>query len=140
MLVIDASVCVKWFIEEENSKIALSLKRSHLLETNILIAPDLLIPETTSALFKSNLFSLAEIKNCIRQLYELDINLVSISSHLIMLAIEFASTKSISIYDAIYLATAKELGLHFITADKKLHTRVHHDLHFVNLLSEFTAL
>lgn len=139
MFVIDASVCVKWFIEEDDSKIALSLKRTHLIEADILIAPDLLIPETTSALFKSRLFSLAEIKSCIRQLYELDMNLISLSPDLIMLAIGLASTKSVTIYDAIYLATAKELGLQFITADKKLYTQVHGDLHFVNLLSQLAV-
>ena len=136
MFVVDASVCVKWFIEEEGSEIALSLKQSHIIEARILIAPDLLIPETTSALFKSKLFTFAEIKSLIRQLYELDINLISLSSELIMLAIELVSTNSITIYDAIYLAAAKELGLHFITADKKLYSHVHNNLRFVSLLSQ----
>lgn len=135
MYVIDASVCVKWFIEEDDSKIALSLKHSHLVEADILIAPDLVVSETTSALFKSELFSLPEIKSCIRQLYELDIDFITPSLDLIMLAIELTSVKSITIYDAIYLATAKKLGLQFITADKKLYTQAT-DLHLVILLSD----
>ena len=135
MYVIDASICVKWFIEEDDSEIAVSLKGSHLTGTDILIAPDLAIPETASALFKSKLFSPAEIKSCIKQLYELDIDFISLSSDLILLAIELASVKSISIYDAIYPATAKELGFPFITADKKMYAKVS-DPHSVTLLSD----
>lgn len=136
MFVVDASVCVKWFIEEGDSKIALSLKNSHLAEKDLLIAPDLLIPEITSALFNSNLFSLNEIKDCIRQLYELDLNLISLSPDLMMLAIDLASDNSITIYDAIYLATAKILNIKFITADKKIYNKTLSNLHFVTLLTQ----
>ncbi len=45
-LVIDASVAIKWVIEEEGTAEALTLRRQHL------IAPDLIIPECANILWK----------------------------------------------------------------------------------------
>lgn len=48
MIVVDASVAVKWFVEEEGHQFALSLLEQHL----VIIAPDLIFSETTNVLWK----------------------------------------------------------------------------------------
>ena len=60
MLVIDASVVIKWFIEEKDSAKALLLKDNHINGKTILIAPDLLIYEAANVLLFSKIFGLLE--------------------------------------------------------------------------------
>lgn len=60
MFVIDASVVIKWFIEEKDSAKAVLLKEKHINGKTILIAPDLLIYEVANVLLFSKIFGLLE--------------------------------------------------------------------------------
>ncbi|HHT9126515.1 MAG TPA: type II toxin-antitoxin system VapC family toxin [Candidatus Brocadiia bacterium] len=135
MLVIDASVVIKWFIEEKDSAKALLLKDNHINSKTILIAPDLLIYEVANVLLFSKIFTPLEIKGCLQDLYELEIDLINPSIDFVLSAIELAFSKQISIYDASYLALAKELDTKLITADKKLYTSANEPNH-IELLSD----
>lgn len=135
MLVIDASVVIKWFIEEKDSAKALLLKDNHINGKTILIAPDLLIYEVANVLLFSKIFTPLEIKGCLQDLYELEIDLINPSIDFVLSAIELAFSKQISIYDASYLALAKELDTKLITADKKLYTSAN-EPHLIDLLSD----
>lgn len=137
MHVIDASVVVKWFIEEEDSTKALALKQRHLNGQSLLIAPDLLVCETANVLLSSNLFTVREAKRCLQNLYELEIDFMAPSPGLIALSIELAFVNQITIYDALYLATAKQFNIQLVTADRKLH-RATQGLSCTILLSELT--
>jgi len=134
MFVIDASVAVKWFIEERDSPTALQLKNDHSRGKITLLAPDLFIYEVTNAILSSNLFTLDERKRCLRDLYELEIDLINPSIDLMLPTLEIASSKKISIYDASYVILAKEFDIKLVTADEKLYTSVK-DLRCVELLS-----
>jgi len=134
MLVIDASVVIKWFLEEKDSRQALLLKNEHINGKNILIAPDLLIYEVVNVLACSKIFSSIEITRSIQDLYELEIDLINPSIDIILSATEFALHKHISIYDASYLALAKELDLKLVTADEKLYASAKEQLD-IELLS-----
>ena len=135
MLVIDASVVIKWFIEEKDSAKALLLKDNHINGKTILIAPDLLIYEVANVLLFSKIFTPLEIKGCLQDLYELEIDLINPSIDFVLSAIELAFNKQISIYDASYLALAKELDIKLITADKKLYTSAN-EPHLIDLLAD----
>lgn len=135
MLVIDASVVIKWFIEEKDSAKALLLKDNYINGKTILIAPDLLIYEVANVLLFSKIFTPLEIKGCLQDLYELEIDLINPSIDFVLSAIELAFSKQISIYDASYLALAKELDTKLITADKKLYTSAN-EPHLIDLLSD----
>lgn len=106
MFVIDASVAVKWFIAEKDSSLALSLKDKHINGKTVLIAPDLLIYEVTNVLVFSKLFTSSDIKSCVQDIYNLEIDLLNPTSDIILPASELALDKQISIYDACYLALA----------------------------------
>ena len=62
MFIIDASVVIKWFIEEEDSIKAILLKDEHIQGKTILIAPDLLIYEVANVLMISKIFITADEK------------------------------------------------------------------------------
>ncbi len=121
MFVVDASIVVKWFIEEKDSNKAILLKENHVTGKNILIAPNLLIYELANVLLFSKLFNSIEIERCLKDLFEIEMDLINPSSDLILSAIELACDRHLSIYDASYLTIANELNIKLITADEKLY-------------------
>lgn len=134
MLVIDTSVVIKWFIEEKDSAKAALLKDKHINGKTILIAPDLLAYEAANVLIFSKIFSPVEINRCLEDLYALEIDFISPSIDLLSIAAEFAIHKHLSIYDASYLALAKELDIRLVTADEKFFNSCK-ELKCVDLLS-----
>ena len=50
MYVLDASVILKWFLEEENSEKAITLKDGHSRGEFLVVIPDLAIYEVANAL------------------------------------------------------------------------------------------
>src|SRR3989338_3665351 len=117
MFVIDASIVIKWFIEEKDSDKALLLKNKHINGKIILIAPDILIYEVANVLAFSKMFSSPGLQKCIQDLYDIEIDLINPSPDILLPAIALALDKQISIYDASYLSLAKELDTKLITAD-----------------------
>ena len=116
-LCIDASIAIKWVIEEAGTKEALALRNNAKL-----IAPDLLISECANILWKK--VQRKELRKneallAARLLQGAEIELVPTRSLLeatTQLAIELAHPA----YDCAYLALAMERGCRFITADDRL--------------------
>jgi predicted nucleic acid-binding protein len=116
-LCIDASIAIKWVIEEAGTKEALALRNNAKL-----IAPDLLISECANILWKKvqrKELQKNEALLAARLLQGAEIELVPTRSLLeatTQLAIELAHPA----YDCVYLALAMERGCRFITADDRL--------------------
>jgi predicted nucleic acid-binding protein len=114
--VIDASVAVKWVIEEDGTSEALMLRRRTRL-----IAPELLVAECANILWKK--VQRDELSNdqaflAARLLQAADIEFLSTRSLLetaTKLAIEFEHPA----YDCLYLALAIERDCPFVTADER---------------------
>jgi len=136
MHVLDTSVVVKWYVEEEDSDKARILMQNHLDGKSTLVVPDLLIYEVANALKYSGAFSEKEICESVQDLYDLKLDIIAPLPSVIYPAIKISLTKDIAFYDAFYLALAQEIKSPLITADKKLYQKVK-DLEFVKLLTEF---
>jgi len=119
-LIIDASVAVKWFLNEENSDIAINLKNSFLKGELILIAPDLIILEILNAL-RYNRQKKDELIRANKDVLELNLNLIKINNELLMKTIENSIKYNITVYDALYVTLAQVHGTFLITADKGLY-------------------
>lgn len=133
MFVLDASVVLKWFIEEEDSKGArLLLQAYDNGEINIAV-PDLLISEVSNALLYNPALSHSETLKCIKSLYDLSLDIIAPVLDISIATIQFSYKKKITFYDAIYVVLAQQLGFQYVTADTKLYTRIK-DLPFVKLL------
>ncbi|MFY8095984.1 MAG: type II toxin-antitoxin system VapC family toxin [Niveispirillum sp.] len=136
-IVIDASVAVKWLISEDNSTAASPLRGFPL------IAPDLLLVEVASILWKK--VRLGEVPASITQaalpvLEEIGISLVT-NKALVGRALELACDLNHSPYDMFYVALAIDRDIPLITADRRLVNRVRQSGHpwatLVTPLTEF---
>ncbi|MEO5765689.1 MAG: type II toxin-antitoxin system VapC family toxin [Casimicrobiaceae bacterium] len=116
-LVIDASIAIKWVVEESGTAAALELRRGARL-----IAPDLLTPECATILWKKvarKELSTEEALLAARLLQGAEIELVPTRALLeatTRLAIDLAHPA----YDCVYLALAIEEQCRFVTADERL--------------------
>jgi predicted nucleic acid-binding protein len=120
VIVVDASVVVKWYLPEVHGEAALRLLDS----PDEFIAPDHLFAETTNAIWKAvrrRELSAAEGLDIIARLDdEVEIDLVSCRT-LTADALEIAVTFGRSVYDAMYIALAINRNTRLITADSRLY-------------------
>lgn len=112
---IDASIAVKWLVEEEGTAQALALRGAY----GKLMAPDLLVPECANVLWKKTKRGEVlpqEARLMARLLSSAEIELVGTRSFL-----EAATQMAIELdhpaYDCMYLALAMEQDCTLVTAD-----------------------
>jgi predicted nucleic acid-binding protein len=114
-LVIDASIAIKWVVQEEGSEAALALRTRAEL-----IAPDLMIAECANILWKKverNEVSKSEALIAARLLQRANVDILS-TRNLLEPATRLAIELEHPAYDCIYLALAIEMDCRFGTADK----------------------
>lgn len=115
-LIVDASVAIKWVIEEPGTAAALALRKYRLS------APDLLIPECANVLWKKvrrKELTAQQALVAARLLERAELDLIPMRNLL-----EPAATLALALdhpaYDCIYLALAAKTGRFFVTADQGL--------------------
>ena len=119
-VVVDASVVVKWFVEEEGSDKALRLRDKYIDGEISIIAPELIIFEVLNALYYKRLFSESEMKEISEALEAYSFTLYSLKGEYAEKTIETAVENGITIYDASYVALAMIKDTYMYTADEKL--------------------
>lgn len=134
-LLLDSSVVVKWFIQEEDSDEALELRDGFLAGRLNLIIPELALYEIANALKFSKLFAADEIKKCVQALLALDIEVLVFDFDCLEEAIELSTERDLAIYDAYFIACAKYNNLIFISADERALKKID-DFEFALSLSE----
>jgi predicted nucleic acid-binding protein len=115
-LVIDASIAVKWVVEEEGTPQALRLRKQAKL-----IAPELLVAECANILWKKvrrEDLSREEALLAARLLQIAEIELLPTRS-LLEAATRIALDLDHPAYDCLYLALAVERECRFVTADER---------------------
>jgi len=135
MLVVDASVMVKWYCVEEDTDKALLIRDEHVRGKVKITSPDLVILELANAIRYKENSTTEDVDDVLSNFVRLNLDIVVPTIELVKRASRFSFEYNTTIYDAIYLALAEELSYDFITADEKLHRKVH-DLSFVRLLKE----
>jgi predicted nucleic acid-binding protein len=117
--VVDASVVMKWFVDEEGTDKALIFKREHNDGRVLLVVPDLLIMEILNVL-KYKKKSLAELKKVGKDLIESQMQFERINDVLVEKALEISLEYDFTFYDSLYVALAQVNGVEFVTADENL--------------------
>lgn len=132
--VLDASILVKWFVDEKYSDYA-NLVRDNYIEGIIkLHAPELLRYEVMNSLIYSNLFSNKELPLANESLDNYRILIHKWNKVVADHATNIAFETNEPIYDSYYLALAIHLGCKFITADSKFYKKFIDKEYFENML------
>ena len=135
-IAVDASVVVKWFVEEKYSKEALIIRDSFIEGLVDIVVPSLLYFEVLNALKYSGAFGEDELKKIARILEDYQFTLYELEGAYAEKAVEIAMRKGITIYDASYVALALIEGVDLYTADEKLLTKTQ-DLKITKHLKNF---
>ena len=134
MIIVDASVAVKWLIEEEGTDRALALR------DETMVAPDLLLTEvgnTLRSLTLRNALTSVQAQDMFDVMAMAPIELRLMGPELVSGALKLALRLGHPIYDCVYLALSIQTGAPMITADAKFARRVQADKelkHAVKLL------
>ena len=133
--VLDSSVVIKWFSNEDYTETALEL-RDKFVEGDIeIVVPDLQIYEIANALRYNKQIKKSGVENAVKSLIEIGIKIISPKSEVMKTAIDMAYDYDLTIYDSYFIALAKDLNFMFVTADEKLYKKIK-NLRFVKLLKD----
>jgi len=124
MIIIDACVAMKWFIEEAYTPNAVCIQEKLLKRELTVVVPDLLFYEVTNVLKMKAVTNSAEVVSAIQFLFESNLRVIPVSKELLELATYISDKFGITIYDSVYVALAKDFDCPFITADEKIIERV----------------
>lgn len=117
--VVDASVVVKWFLNEAGSENALKLKEEHVLGKTLIVVPELMVFEVLNALrFKKK--TQTELVEAGKFLEDMQFRVEKTSEFILQKTIQVSLQYNLTIYDAAYIALAMVHGAPMITADKEL--------------------
>lgn len=119
-MVVDTSVAYKWVrsADEESVPEALALLDAHSDGTLLLTAPALLPVELANALRYSGLDE-ADMVALAEEFDAFGIELIEADSRRIARAVRLALRHRLSVYDALFLQLAEELGCPLVTADRR---------------------
>jgi len=117
--VVDASIVVKWFVDEDGSEEALSLRADHVAGRVTLVVPELLFLEVLNTLrYKGGTTETLAVAN--KALSDIQFHVEKLNVFLLEKACQLALEHTLSLYDATYLALGAIHGSVVVTADEKL--------------------
>lgn len=137
--VIDASIAVKWFVNEKDSDKALRLRASYLEGEVELVAPNLILYEVANALRFHPHYELTEanLLDSVTALSDMQIG-VDVTTDVWLQAFRMSLSQNLSVYDAVYMAMSVVLDARLVTSDKKLVDKLDQSMrNRVTLLQEF---
>ncbi len=127
LVVADASVVVKWFVEEEHSDAALRLRDDHVDRALDIASPDLLHHEVLNTLRYNPAIGEKQLKQVATALEKYSLWLQPMTGELAATTIENALAHGISIYDSAYLSLGLIRDAVVYTADRRLIDKTGHE-------------
>jgi predicted nucleic acid-binding protein len=138
MIVVDASVIIKWIkSDERDSDAAKSLYLKHVHTTEKIIVPKLLYFEVANYLATKTQFSRDDIRDGMNLIYKAKLEIHEMEMKELILSSIAAKDYKTSVYDMSYAVIAQKYKTVLITADEKFVKAT--KFPFVKLLSEFDA-
>lgn len=134
LVVLDASIVVKWFHEESDTPLAQSFQERMLAGEIRVSVPPLLFYEVANVLTLKAPSEINAVEEALSSLQTMPFQVVEVMPGILIDGVRLAHQFRISVYDALYVALALFLKGVVITADKKLKEKV--NLPCIRLLSE----
>jgi len=121
VVVVDASILVKWYVVETFREEALDLRESYLKGDIELVSPAIMPFEVLNAVrYAKREIDEEKLKKVSRSLSLYGVQLYQLQGDYIDLVIETSLHNNITVYDASYVALAQYLETILYTADEKL--------------------
>lgn len=135
MIVIDASIAIKWIRKEEvNHKEARALLKKHLIKTDEILVPDLILYEVANALAtKVQIPSFVALRS-FTQLKKFDLNVYRPTFKDVHKTTKLAKKYNTTVYDMLYAVVAKKHKTYLFTADDNFTRKT--NFKFVKLLKD----
>lgn len=124
LVVADASVVVKWFVEEEHTDAALRLRDDYVDRTVDIASPDLLPHEVLNALRYNPGLGERQLKEIVEALDKYSLWLAPLEGDLARTCVENSMRHGISVYDSAYISLGQIREIPVYTADRRLINRV----------------
>jgi len=139
-IVVDASVVIKWFLDDEEEVAAARRLRDDFVSFKVqVLAPTLIFCEVGNAFlvaYRLNRLTLRHVRSYLQDF--LDIALPTFfSPRITASAFELARKYQLSVYDALYVALARSEGCDFYTGDKKLFRKLSRKLPEVKWVGDY---
>ena len=117
--VLDTSVVVKWCANEFDSADAIMLlehvRRNHIR----VVVPDLLLHELSNSLRWNQNFNEVDVNDALKAFLSLCFEIIAPYRRLLEMSVGIAYAYNCTVYDALFLAIAKENNCILVTADAK---------------------
>ena len=124
IVVADASVIVKWFVDEEYTDDALSLRKDYVDGNTDIACPDLLSYEVLNALRYNPELGEEHLKMAAEAMEKYNLWQYPVQGDLARLCIRNSFAYGISLYDSSYVSLAEHIDSMLYTADEKLLDKV----------------
>lgn len=123
VVVVDASVCVKWYLDEEYSDRARLVRDMFVKDELAIAVPSLIFYETLNALRFSGLYNQQELEMAADSMSKYGLETWQPTGEVYRQTARISYTRKITVYDASYIALAEHLHSSLITADSELVTK-----------------
>jgi predicted nucleic acid-binding protein len=120
VIVVDASVIVKWFVNEEYTEKSLALRQSYLDKKIDIVCPQLLPFEVLNALRYNPEFGEEQVKVASEALRKYQLWLYPVLGELAGICVKNSFSFGISLYDSSYISLAEYLDAKLYTADRRV--------------------
>jgi len=125
MIVLDASVILKWIFEDEVcGESAARFKDAHISGREIIAVPDLLFYEIGNVLATKTRLSESSITEAFTLLWEFSLEHFDFGLDEYQSSMALSRNYRITLYDAAYLELSQRLKCSFVTADRKLYEKI----------------
>ena len=121
MVVLDASVVLKWaFRDEAGAAQALEWRERHRAGIEPAAVPELFFYEVANTIVWCGRLNPGQAETAWNGLLAVGLAVYSLRSSAMLRAMELARQSGAAVYDTCYVALAETLGCDFVTADAKL--------------------
>jgi predicted nucleic acid-binding protein len=125
MIVLDASVALKWiFTDEEGEDRAVRYRDRHISGEEVIAVPELFFYEIGNVLATKTSLGNETASEAFSLLWNFDLEVFSLGWDEFLSSLALSRRFQITLYDASYIELAKKLGCDFVTFDKKLFEKV----------------
>jgi predicted nucleic acid-binding protein len=125
MIVLDASVALKWiFGDEEGGEKARRYREGHVTGEETVAVHSLFFYEIANVLATKTRLNTKDAAEALSLMWDFDLEVFSLGPDEFLEGMILARQYGITLYDAAYIVLARKLGCPFVTSDRKLYRKV----------------